>query len=125
MTRRATLFAAFFLVLLLACKKRSVVGPTPKPKSTSAPLPPPAPEQLPIRDNSTDSAMKFGASVRVRLFVSTLTRDDPLRFGFQLVPETPITKDHPWLSEQVDLTDVEASLVFEIKTPNGKIQALK
>src|SRR5512132_2409762 len=116
MTRRTLLlFGIFLLAILLACKKRPTPAPAPGPKTTGTPLPPPALEQAPIRVNETVSTPKSGASVRVRMFVSTITSQDPIHFGFQLAPEKPIEQGHPWLSEQVDWSEALAALVFEIK----------
>jgi hypothetical protein len=116
---RFSTLVPFVLVLssLVACKRRSAPSPAPTTRKTAAP--PPAPTQPPIRDNSTVSDPKSGVSVRVRLFVSTLTSGDPLRFGFQLAPEKAIEK------QQLDWSEAVQSLVFELKAPSGKKNTLE
>src|SRR5262245_45476175 len=116
--QRRVIFAVILIFLgLLACKKSPTSGPSPTKKAAD---PPPAPPQAPIRNNATQSEFKNGAAVSVRMFVSTLTPEDPVRFGFTLVSDSPVVAGHPWLGDNVDWTESVPTFVFELKTPSGK-----
>jgi hypothetical protein len=119
-SRIAILALALVLPVVTACGKKKSTTSAPTSQRTPKPPAPPPPPQPPIRDNSTQSEVKDGVSVRVRLFRSELTPKDPLRIAFWLDPEQTIDTKHPWAREQIDWSEVLPGLRFVVKTPKGK-----
>lgn len=123
--RLLSLVAVLVLACPGACKRRSAGSTAPGTSSTTPTVPalPKAASQPPIRVNETLGKSSPGASVRVRLFVSTLTTEDPVRFAFQVVP-VPSTGDTPSAREELDWGKSLESLVFELRAPSGAVRKL-
>src|SRR5262245_42792815 len=119
--RRASLVIA--ALLLVACSDTPPGATTsasaprhsgPRINTSAAPITSAEPSQPPIRKSPGKGPVVDGASLEVRPFVSRITTTDPLHLAIQLVPETPIGKDHPWLTEMFNLDEALATFEYEV-----------
>lgn len=100
-------------------------APAPTPPTSASVALPTAPPQAAIRNNATSAPGKDGASTHARLFVSTLTKNDPIQIGLMLTHDKKIEEGHPWWRASTDWNEVLGNLRFTIKDPSGKTTELQ